>query len=254
MFIPVGRGGLYGLTDLLPALKPPPLERQRAQDLPPRLDQIEVRSVLGLKDKLPPRMGQTEQQDIRGAMRTAVIPNSLHPRDGGGQPRVHSLQEINPVAKSSSRIGGDKGLARGGVQGPEEIPFAPPPIIKLWLGPRCRGRGLAGGCGRRCRPQLLAGKTLGRFWPHLIQAHHYATRRRRGVEFRNGPLFLAHAGSTRSPNPLSCVRQRSPSRRSKSSMWLRLILMPFSSWRYDSRRSSVHEAKGNPTFWGLERV
>src|SRR5262249_55559938 len=66
MGIPVRGGILHRRTDLLPGLEALACERQRAQDLPPRLDQVQVSGVLGREDELPARMGQREEQDIRG--------------------------------------------------------------------------------------------------------------------------------------------------------------------------------------------
>jgi hypothetical protein len=40
--IPIGGSGFDGLHDLLPGLKALAFERQGAQDLPPRFDQIQV--------------------------------------------------------------------------------------------------------------------------------------------------------------------------------------------------------------------
>src|SRR3712207_8395991 len=53
---------LFRSADLLPGLEPSPLQRQRLQHLPPRLDQVEVRRVHRLEDELPPREGQREQR------------------------------------------------------------------------------------------------------------------------------------------------------------------------------------------------
>ena len=52
MLVPVCGGCFDSLGDLLPTLKPAAFERQRPQNLPPRLNQSEVRRVLGLKDEL----------------------------------------------------------------------------------------------------------------------------------------------------------------------------------------------------------
>src|SRR5262249_22996450 len=52
--VPVGGRFLDRPAALLPGLEPPPLQRQRLQHLPPRLDQVEVRRVLRLEHHLPP--------------------------------------------------------------------------------------------------------------------------------------------------------------------------------------------------------
>jgi hypothetical protein len=52
MGIPVGGSRLHRFLDLLPGLKAFALERQRAQDLPPRFDQIKVGRIGRLIDEL----------------------------------------------------------------------------------------------------------------------------------------------------------------------------------------------------------
>jgi hypothetical protein len=52
MRIPIGRGRLDRLHDLLPGFKPPSFQSQRTQDLPPRFDQIEIGRIRGLIDEL----------------------------------------------------------------------------------------------------------------------------------------------------------------------------------------------------------
>src|SRR5262245_20166259 len=64
MRVPVPGRRVHGLREFVPTLEPSSLERQRAQNLPPGLDQIEVRRILGLEDELPAGMGQGEQQHI----------------------------------------------------------------------------------------------------------------------------------------------------------------------------------------------
>jgi hypothetical protein len=61
MGIPVARCGLHRRADLLPGLKPVAFERQRAQNLPPRLDQVEIGGILGLEDELEARMRQGKE-------------------------------------------------------------------------------------------------------------------------------------------------------------------------------------------------
>ncbi len=57
MSIPVGGGFFDRTAEFLPGFKATTFERQRAQDLPPSFEEMEVRSVFGLKDKFPARMG-----------------------------------------------------------------------------------------------------------------------------------------------------------------------------------------------------
>jgi hypothetical protein len=57
----------------------------------------------------------------------------------------------------------------------------------------------------------MTGITLGAHRSHLIQTDHTTARRWLGIERFDRPLFSAKAGSTRSPNQVSCLRQRRPS-------------------------------------------
>src|SRR3954447_19527659 len=50
--VPVRGGTPDGFFDLGPGLEAAPFEGQRAQDFPPRLDQVQVGRVLGLEDEL----------------------------------------------------------------------------------------------------------------------------------------------------------------------------------------------------------
>ena len=61
MGIPVGGGRLDRRLDLFPGLKALALERQRALDLPPGFDQVQVGRIGRLIDKLPTRMMDHEQ-------------------------------------------------------------------------------------------------------------------------------------------------------------------------------------------------
>src|SRR3954465_14376438 len=57
--VPVRGGAPDGFFDLGPGLETAAFEGQRAQDLPPRFDQVQVSRVLGLEHELPARVGQS---------------------------------------------------------------------------------------------------------------------------------------------------------------------------------------------------
>src|SRR5690348_9724987 len=61
------------LAHLLPRLEPATLQRQATQNLPPWLDEVQVRRVLQLEDELPTRVGQSEQEGIGGAVGLQVV-------------------------------------------------------------------------------------------------------------------------------------------------------------------------------------
>src|SRR5262245_59422124 len=77
MSIPVGRRRLDGSADFLPGRKAMPLEGERAQDLPPWFDQIQVGGVLRLEDELPARMGEGKEQDVSGAVGAQMVENGV---------------------------------------------------------------------------------------------------------------------------------------------------------------------------------
>src|SRR4051795_4699577 len=58
--VPVRGGAPDSLLDLGPGLEAAALQCQRAQDLPPRFDQVQVSRVLGLEHELPARVGKRE--------------------------------------------------------------------------------------------------------------------------------------------------------------------------------------------------
>ncbi len=68
VLVPVGGGAFHGLLDLGPGLEASPFQGQGAQHLPPRLDQVEISGIRGLKDELPAGMRHREQQHVGGAM------------------------------------------------------------------------------------------------------------------------------------------------------------------------------------------
>ena len=83
VLVPVRGGTPDGLFDFGPCLEAAALQRQGAQDLPPRLDQVEVGGVFGLEDELPARMGQRQEQHISSAVDVEVVQDgvdALEPR------------------------------------------------------------------------------------------------------------------------------------------------------------------------------
>src|SRR6201992_1760006 len=68
VLVPIRGGAPDGLFYLRPSLEAAPFESQRAQDLPPRLDQVQVGRILGLEYELPARVGQSEEQAVGRAV------------------------------------------------------------------------------------------------------------------------------------------------------------------------------------------
>jgi hypothetical protein len=89
MSVSISSGGFNCLLNFRPSFKAATFERERAQRLPPRLDQVEIGSILRLKDELPTRMLQTkrrskksggdsrnraESEEMEGRLRQVVLP------------------------------------------------------------------------------------------------------------------------------------------------------------------------------------
>ena len=73
VLVPVGGGAFNRLLDLGPSLKASPFQGQGAQHLPPRLDQVEISGIGGLKDELPAGVKQAEQQHVGRAVSAEVV-------------------------------------------------------------------------------------------------------------------------------------------------------------------------------------
>ena len=97
MSVPISRGSFNRLLNFRPSFKAATFERERAQRLPPRLDQVEIGGILRLKDELPTRMLQTKQENITRAMRTQVINNCIDTIEICRQPLVDPLKKVYPV-------------------------------------------------------------------------------------------------------------------------------------------------------------
>src|SRR5215831_7522929 len=92
----------------------------------------------------------------------------------------------------------------------EHVALGPTSVIDL----------LFGTLGRPAlhRNRLLAGITLRGDWSHLIHVQDDAVERWGGPQRFYCPLLRANSGSRRSPNQVSCLRQRNPSSRKISKM------------------------------------
>ena len=196
MRIPVGRGGGNGGFDRLPRQKLAAFEGQRLQRFPPRFNQVEVGGIAGLKDELPARMRQIEEQDIIRFMHHHVVQNDIHPLYGGRNRCVHLVQKVDEVRRGAPHVGGGQRFARRRLEGPKHLPRSgTPPILQLLRRTPSRSA-----CGWPWAHQRTSRMRTRRQWPHFVDAHHYTVGRWGRIAGVNGPLFLAKSGSTRSPN------------------------------------------------------
>src|SRR3954469_16524038 len=217
--VPVRGGAPDGFFDLGPGLKAAAFEGQRAQDFPPRFDQVQVSRVLGLEHELPARVGQSEEQHIGGAMEIEVVHHGVDPLGPGIDPALDLAEEIDPVRGGAAGVRDGEGVSRSRSEGTEDIALAAPAVVDLLLGPLCFGTGRL--------DQATAGVAPGRLRPHLVEADDYAALGWSGVEALEHPLLRANSGSTRAPNQVSSWRHFSPSARRTSLTRLRFMPMPF---------------------------
>ena len=180
-------------------------------------------------------------------MRTQIINNCIDTIEICRQPLVDALKKVHPVEGRTRAVSLRQRLSSYWSKCADDIAFITSPVVDLLPGSLRRPPRFGLWLDARQRLSQIA---LGRDRTHFVHTDHRAVFRRAGVERFNEPLFLANSGSTRSPNQVSCVRQRRPSAINNSSIRLRLISIFFSSLRYVSRRSSVQHAKGCPSFCG----
>src|SRR6185312_82865 len=203
VLVPVRGSAPDGFFDLGPGLEAAALECQRAQDLPPRLDQVQVGRIFGLEDELPARVGEREQENIGGAVDVEIVYHRVDPFDPGVDPALDRAEEIDPVRSGAALVGFRKCLPRSRSEGAEDIALAASAVVDLLLGP------LRLGTGRLDRAS--AGVAPGGLRPHLVEADDEAALGRGGIEALDHPLLRSNSGSTRAPNQVSSWRHFSPS-------------------------------------------
>jgi len=94
-----------------------PFEGQRAQDFPPRLDQIQIGCVFRLEDKLSARVRQLQQQHVQNAMDVEVH-RGIDPLDSAVDPAVNpNRKSIQLAVVRLSEVAGEC-LSRGRLEGP----------------------------------------------------------------------------------------------------------------------------------------
>jgi len=246
--VPVGGGALDRRTAVRPRLEAAALAGERAERLPPGLDQVAVGSVRGLVDELLGGVAGGEERDVGGVMRAQVVQDQV---DGGvavAEPAVDRGQEVDEIGGRPAVVGPRECVAGGGPERPEAVAAAAPPVVD-----RLRRAGCGGGGGGRAA-QALAAITLGALQPQRIHADDGAAGGQVDVARCYRPLLAAKSGSTRAPNQVSCARQRSPSAASTSWIRLRLIAMHATSLRYALSRSYVQSTNGRPWACGSVSV
>ncbi len=158
--IPVGGGFLDRFLDLLPVLKAFALERQRAQDLPPGFDQVQVGRIGRLIDKLPTRMMNHEEQQVTAVMHLQIVHNRIDALFVGWDLLVDIAEEVHKMHGTAARVALRPTVSGGLPQRSIDIAKGSASIIDLLLGTL----GRAGVHTNR----LLAWIALGGDGSHLI--------------------------------------------------------------------------------------
>src|SRR4028118_776980 len=246
MSVPVTSSFTDGLSNLLPGVETPALQRERTQHLPPGFYQVQVRGVHRLEDELPPGVSSGEEHGISRSVRLQVVHNGIDMLNVLivlADLYIDPTQEVNIAGSIPPLIGAGVCLSIGGSECAKHIAFASQPVIDLLLGSNTT---------RLFAHQLLARIALGRHGSHLIHTQHYAPLWGLSVEVDDGPLFWANSGSssslacslTRLPNHRSCKRHRKPSLRKSAPTRLGLIGISRCSLRYVASLSNVQAPKG----------
>src|SRR3954452_5458243 len=162
VLVPVRGGAADGFFDLGPGLEAATLQRQRAQDLPPRLDQVEVGGILGLEHELPARVRECEQEHIGGTMEVEVVHYRVDPLDPGVDPALDRAEEIDPVRGGAALVCFRKCIPCGRSESTEDVALAASAVVDLLLGP------LRFGTGRL--DHAPAGIAPGGLRSHLVEA------------------------------------------------------------------------------------
>ena len=134
------RGRGHRLAELLPRLEPTALQRQGAQHLPPRLDQVEVGRVRRLEDELPAGMGQAPRAARRWPGGRAGCPPRRRPAPRWARARPRPAPGTPPSWRRSDARRAPSAPPRRGDEGAEDVAVAATPVVDLLRGasPACR--------------------------------------------------------------------------------------------------------------------
>src|SRR5687767_5392634 len=99
-------------------------------------------------------------------MRAQIVHDRVDPLDLARQPALDLLQERHPAGGAAPERGPGEGLARGGLEGTEDVALAAPTVVDLLLGTPGTVLGLDHG---------LTGIGLGALGAHLVEADETTT-------------------------------------------------------------------------------
>ena len=158
---------MHRLFDLLPGFEASTFEGQRFEGLPPWLDQVQIRRRGGLKDELPARIRQIEEEHIHGSIHGEIVQHGVHPIRVFGDPLLHLVEKVKPVDQLPTGVGRGEHLTIGRCHRTKDIArFAAPAIVDLLLGSACWL-----GFRRYGIHQVLPWIAFDGLGPHFIQTH-----------------------------------------------------------------------------------
>ena len=181
MRIPVRRRCLDRLNDLLPGFKTSALERERTEDFPPRLNEVQVRGVLGLVDELRARMMDQEQEQVVAMVHIQVVHDGIDTLHFLRDLLIDKTKEIDEMLFDAPGIALRPAGSGGFPQRSIDVAFGAPSIINLLFGSL--------GWTSLDINRLLTGITFGGHRPHLIDVQDDAVRRRFPSQTFERPLF-----------------------------------------------------------------
>ncbi len=121
MLVPIRSCRFDRVRNLFPCREASALECQRAQDFPPRLDQVQVCRILRLEHELPARMMKREHHHVRCTMHAQVVENGIDTFDLFRYPLVRPLKEVYPVDDSTTAVIARESFATRRVERTEDV-------------------------------------------------------------------------------------------------------------------------------------
>jgi hypothetical protein len=127
--VPLRGRVLDRLTDVISRLEATPCERDRAQDLPLRLNHVQGSGALGLQDELPTRMRDRKKPHVSGAMGAQMINYRIDQFPLCGQLGLDPCQAINPIGTRAIGARRREPIPAHQSEGPQHIALTPASVV-----------------------------------------------------------------------------------------------------------------------------
>lgn len=240
--IPVVQSGIQRLMQLIDGFKALAFECQRAQLLPPRLNQVQPGGVLGSELDLDFRPGEQSGFDIPTMMRTQIILDQQPTL--GRKYRQHMLQKPDMAGSIPLVTQDNSGLSGSRFKGAMHPDDPTPPVVRFIGRSKLRGFPF----GTRI--------SLHRQGSQFIQTDRAQSGQAVEIGGNYRPLFSTKWGSCcwASWNQLSWRFHSKPSAANHSQIVESDKWMPVRSSNSRCKRSNVHSLKDNPRLPGFWRA